>query len=205
MVNLILLSISFYFIYRTDALSALGQLQQSRVALHLFAGSTLARSLLAMLSGGVTPQMPLHFMGLAAATLIIGYRLSVIAVLGVIGIKFLIGILPLELLGISLFCGYLLPIILLQYWVKLTRSNNIWIFTFITAGIGSLLVFIAKTLGMAGYYYWVLQLDSTQIIAHYILVSPLFWLPEILLSITIMLTCLQHRPQWVACFQQSPK
>lgn len=205
MVNLILLLISFYFVYRIDALSALIQLKQSRVALHLFAGSTLSLSLLAILSGGISPQMPLHFMGLAAATLIIGYRLSVIAVLIAIGIQLAIGKLPFDVLGISLLCGYLLPIILLQYWVKLTQRNNIWFFTFITAGIGSLLLFIAKTLGMACYYYWVLQFDSAYVVSQYIYVSPLFWVPEILLSVTIMLTCLQHRPQWVACFQQSPK
>lgn len=204
MANLILLLISFYFVYRIDALSSLIQLKESRVALHLFAGSTLTLSLLAILSGGISPQMPLHFMGIAAITLIIGYRLSVTAALIVIGVQFSIGKLQFDVLGISLFCGSLLPIMLLQYWVRLTQRSNIWFFTFITAGFGSLLLFVAKTLGMASYYYWVLQLDSAQIIAQYILVSSLFWVPEILLSVTIILTCLQHRPQWVACFEQSP-
>ncbi|OIQ46445.1 MAG: hypothetical protein BM565_11695 [Gammaproteobacteria bacterium MedPE] len=203
MINLGLLLLSCYMIYRANIVHALKQLNQSRVALHLYAGTTLTLTLLASLTGGISTQMPLHFMGLAAAALIIGYRLTISAALIVVFILLALGKIPVEHVGISLTAGYLIPLVLFQIWIKVTKSHNIWIFSFVTAGIGSLVLFIIKTLCMASYYYWGLNVDPEMVVSQYMMISPLFWIPELLLSVTVLITCLQHRPQWVACYQPS--
>ena len=203
MINLSLLLLAFYMIYRANIYHALKQLNQSRVALHLYAGTTLTLTLLASLTGGISTQMPLHFMGLAASALIIGYRLTISAALIVVFILLGLSKIPVEQVGISLAGGYLIPLMLFQLWIRMAKSHNIWIFSFITAGVGSVILFIIKTLCMASYYYWELNVSPEMIMSQYMMISPLFWIPELLLSVTVLITCLQHRPQWVACYHPS--
>lgn len=197
MVNLCLIACYLFVIYNVNPLPALAKLRGKGVAFHLFCGATLTLILLASLTGGLSSQLPLHFMGLAAAALVIGYQLTLCAIALVTLSCCLTGNLNLGDVGGYLFAGYLIPLFVFEKWRQLTYDDNIWRFSFITAGAGSLIVIIVKTLSMSLYYIFVSDIAVDKVINQYIILSPLFWLPELLFNATILITLLQHRPQWV--------
>lgn len=201
--NSICIALALAILWKTNIRSSLATLTYSQVALHLFVSSVFSMTLLSWVSGGIDSAMPQHFLGFAAITLIISYRFAIIASALVSLALIAMGKIPPILIGPTLLLGMLIPILIVHYWQLYVKTQSIWGFTIKVAMIGALLSFISKTLFMSGYYYWILQIPLSQIINNYIMLSPLFWLPEIMLNTTIILTLLQHKPHWVATYQRS--
>lgn len=201
MINLCLIAVCCLVLVSIKPLPTLSELKGKGIAFHLFCAATLTLILLASLTGGLSPQMPMHFIGLAAVSLVIGIRLSLCAVAMVIASLVLIGELAISDIGGYWLAGYIIPLFVFAKWVQLTKHRNLWRFSFVTAGLGSTIIFCVKTLGLSLYYVFVSNVAVDAVLNQYIILSPLFWLPELLFNATVLITLLQHRPQWVLLYR----
>lgn len=201
MINIALLAIAFFACWRADVKHVVSAIYNNAVILHLFFATTISLAILAWLRGGVDESMPQHFLGLCAATLILGQRYVMISCLLVSAILLIGQKISFINLGAALLFGMLLPCYLVNRWQQYCGGLSIWRFTLKVAVVGSILSLLAKVSLMSAYYYFYQGIPSAQIIDNYLRISLLFWVPELMLNATVILTLLQHRPHWIAAYQ----
>jgi len=196
---------AFMFVWYAKPRILLTTLLNNNTALHLFLASTLTITLLAFIQGGAMASMPLHFLGLSAATLILGRNFAILAATLCCLILILAQKLMPSEIGITLIGGMFLPIVAVDYWRKLVipTGSSVFRFVFLGAAAGAILSLLIKTLLLALYYLQIGDIEQSLIWEQYILLSLLFWVPEIMLNSTIILTLAQHKPQWLASYHAS--
>jgi uncharacterized membrane protein len=162
-------------------------------------------TLLAFMQGGANVGMPLHFLGLAAITLILGREFAILAAIICGAILLMTQKIAFNDAGAIIVGGMLLPIITVDYWRKWVTSTSLstWKFVLFASVGGAIITLLLKTLLLSVYYYYVNEFTAPQVIEQYALLSLLFWVPEMMLNGTIILTLVQHKPNWVATFRTS--
>lgn len=205
MINIGLIGCAIVLLWYASPRALVTKLTANNMALHLFLASTLAMTLLAFMQGGANVGMPLHFLGLAAITLILGRELSILAAIICGAILLMTQKMAFNDAGAMLVGGMLLPIITVDYWRKWVTSTSLstWRFVLFASVGGAIITLLLKTLLLSVYYYYVNEFTAPQVIEQYALLSLLFWVPEMMLNGTIILTLVQHKPHWVATFRTS--
>ncbi|NMF47190.1 hypothetical protein HHL01_03180 [Pseudoalteromonas arctica] len=163
----------------------------------------LVFAMLWRIKAGILTGLDLHILGVTAATLILGWRLTILSSLLATALLAAFGQIELELLPVQLLIGAFIPI-LLSYlgfiisYQYLPRHFFVYIFVcaFITAG------FIAciKISLVALFYLAIGQYNWQELADNYVYLSAIIWFPEAMLNgmaITIMIT---YRPHWVKTF-----
>lgn len=202
MVNIFLISVVLVFFWRKNPRALVTKLSTSNVALHLFLASTLFITLLAFMQGGTTTTMPLHFLGLASITLVLGRSFAILSAMTCALVLLLTQKMAIDDAGALLLGGMLLPIMCIDYWRQwlISSSTSTWRFVLYAGVGGAILSLIVKTLLLSVYYYGVKEFSTPQIIEQYLQLSLLFLVPEIMLNGTIILTLVQHKPHWIATY-----
>ncbi|GAB0109590.1 energy-coupling factor ABC transporter permease [Pseudoalteromonas distincta] len=152
---------------------------------------------------GILTGLDLHILGVTAATLILGWRLTILSSLLAAALLATFGQIELELLPVQLLIGAFIPIILsylgfIISYQYLPRHFFVYIFVcaFITAGF---IACIKISLG-ALFYLAIGQYNWQELADNYVYLSAIIWFPEAMLNgmaITIMIT---YRPHWVKTF-----
>lgn len=205
MTNAALLAITLIIFYTVDVKRLVASMHANYIVLHLFFATTIALTVLGVYRAGVDETMPQHFLGLCAATLILGLNNVIISCI-IVGLILLVtGQVAFIDWGAVLLLSMILPCCLVAQWQKQCAQLNLWAFTFKVAAVGALLTLLTKTALMASYYYVYHDKSINEIIDSYLSISTLFWFPEILLNVTIILTLLQHRPHWIATYNAPTK
>lgn len=155
------------------------------------------------IKAGILTGLDLHILGITAATLILGWRLTILSSILATALLAAFGLIEFELLPVQLLIGAFIPILLsyLAFIVSyqyLPRHFFVYIFVcaFITAGF---IACIKIALG-ALFYLAIGQYSWQQLADNYVYLSAIIWLPEAMLNgmaITIMIT---YRPHWVKTF-----
>jgi len=170
---------------------------------HLLFGSLVFLSILWRLRAGLSEGLEIHFLGLTALTLILGWDIAICA--GVLICIFTTAMLNLSwnLLPLDVLCKVIFPVLTTVKILKVAEGrlpSNFFIYffvcAFLTGGLTGALAVIAKGgyLVFSGLYPW------QQIADEYFLYLPLVIFPEAFLNGTAMIGMLVYLPDWVRTF-----
>lgn len=204
MINIIFIVAALALLWRADIPNFINTIRSNNTVFHLFLASTLVITLLAFVKAGAMITMPLHFLGLTSLTLILGQRFALISCTISAIILLITQKLAIEQLGILLVGGMMLPVIVVEYLRQLltSKTKKTWQFMTFLVALGAVVSLLVKTSVFAVYYYFVDGVTLPQIMDGYISLSILFWVPEIMLNGTVILTLIQHKPHWISSYQQ---
>ncbi|ROR29527.1 energy-coupling factor ABC transporter permease [Inmirania thermothiophila] len=170
--------------------------------LHLLLGGAVALMVLWRVRAGLPAGPELHFLGLTAATLVLGPAPAVLAgALAALGLL-LAGAAAAAPLGLNLLAGVALPVAVTQGLLRLARRRlrrqffvYVMVNCFLAAGLAAATAVLAASalvaLGGGG---------AVRLLPDYLALLPLLMLPEGLLNGMVVALLAAFRPEWVASF-----
>lgn len=176
---------------------------RNRVALHLLLGTSLAMLLLWRVQAQAGPGMELHFLGVTAATLVLGWQFALLSVTGVVVGLVLNGNVPWPTMALQLLVLGAVPILLTHGLLVAARRflpPNLFIYTlfngFFGAGLGiaGAVLMLVAAMALGGGPGW--QRMATE----YVAFLPLVILPEGILNGFTVVVLAVNRPSWLATF-----
>ncbi|GKR44241.1 energy-coupling factor ABC transporter permease [Aeromonas caviae] len=170
---------------------------------HLCLGGAIVLVPLWTLRAGLHEGLEIHFLGLTSLTLLLGWRLALLAPCLTLLLLAYFGVIPLADIGSQALIGVALPVatswlLFLGSWAWLPR--HLFVYLFVAAFLGGALSISAKVIasallmGMSGTYPW------HTIGADYLSIWPLLLFPEALLNGMTMTLLAVYRPHWVNTF-----
>jgi len=170
---------------------------------HLLLGSAIALVPLWYLRAGLHEGLEVHFLGLTALTLLLGWRLALLAPCLTLLVLGYFGVIKLADFGWQALIGIALPVatswlLFLASWAWLPR--HLFVYIFVAAFLGGAITISVKIaasallMGMSGTYPW------HTITADYLSIWPLLLFPEALLNGMAMTVLAIYRPHWVYTF-----
>ena len=170
---------------------------------HLCLGGAIVLVPLWTLRAGLHEGLEIHFLGLTSLTLLLGWRLALLAPCLTLLLLAYFGVIPLTDIGWQALIGVALPVatswlLFLGSWAWLPR--HLFVYLFVAAFLGGALSISAKVIasallmGVSGTYSW------HTISADYLSIWPLLLFPEALLNGMTMTLLAVYRPYWVNTF-----
>ncbi|MFQ2190531.1 energy-coupling factor ABC transporter permease [Aeromonas jandaei] len=170
---------------------------------HLLLGSAIALIPLWTLRAGLHDGLEVHFLGLTTLTLLLGWRLALLAPCLTLLVIDYFGVTNLADFGWQALVGIALPVasswlLFLASWAWLPR--HLFVYIFVAAFLGGALAISVKVaasallMGLSGSYPW------HTITADYLSIWPLLLFPEALLNGMAMTVLAIYRPHWVKTF-----
>ncbi|MBL0509967.1 energy-coupling factor ABC transporter permease [Aeromonas caviae] len=170
---------------------------------HLCLGGAIVLVPLWTLRAGLHEGLEIHFLGLTSLTLLLGWRLALLAPCLTLLILAYFGVIPLTDIGWQALIGVALPVatswlLFLGSWAWLPR--HLFVYLFVAAFLGGAMSISAKVIasallmGVSGTYSW------HTISADYLSIWPLLLFPEALLNGMTMTLLAVYRPHWVNTF-----
>ncbi len=170
---------------------------------HLCLGGAIVLVPLWTLRAGLHEGLEIHFLGLTSLTLLLGWRLALLAPCLTLLLLAYFGVIPLADIGWQALIGVALPVatswlLFLGSWAWLPR--HLFVYLFVAAFLGGALSISAKVIasallmGVSGTYSWY------TISADYLSIWPLLLFPEALLNGMTMTLLAVYRPHWVNTF-----
>ena len=170
---------------------------------HLCLGGAIELVPLWTLRAGLHEGLEIHFLGLTSLTLLLGWRLALLAPCLTLLLLAYFGVIPLADIGWQALIGVALPVatswlLFLGSWAWLPR--HLFVYLFVAAFLGGALSISAKVIasallmGVSGTYSW------HTISADYLSIWPLLLFPEALLNGMTMTLLAVYRPHWVNTF-----
>ncbi|PTT44554.1 energy-coupling factor ABC transporter permease [Aeromonas sp. HMWF016] len=170
---------------------------------HLLLGSAIALIPLWTLRAGLHDGLEVHFLGLTTLTLLLGWRLALLAPCLTLLVLDYFGVTNLADFGWQALVGIALPVasswlLFLASWAWLPR--HLFVYIFVAAFLGGALAISVKVaasallMGISGSYPWHI------ITADYLSIWPLLLFPEALLNGMAMTVLAIYRPHWVNTF-----
>lgn len=170
---------------------------------HLCLGGAIVLVPLWTLRAGLHEGLEIHFLGLTSLTLLLGWRLALLAPCLTLLLLAYFGVIPLTDIGWQALIGVALPVatswlLFLGSWAWLPR--HLFVYLFVAAFLGGALSISTKVIasallmGVSGTYSW------HTISADYLSIWPLLLFPEALLNGMTMTLLAVYRPHWVNTF-----
>lgn len=176
---------------------------ENRGLQHLFLGATVVLLVMWSMRAGISPGLSIHFLGLTALTLILGWDLAILsATLVLLGMT-LIGTESWQGFSINGLCLVAIPALLthaIQRFVESRFPKNFFVYQFLCGFVGAGIVIAVSGLSMmavlwlSGAYTW------AKITAEYIQYLPLIMFPEGLMNGILMTGIMVFYPDWVRTF-----
>ncbi|MDF2413329.1 MULTISPECIES: energy-coupling factor ABC transporter permease [Aeromonas] len=170
---------------------------------HLCLGGAIALVPLWLLRAGLHEGLEVHFLGLTSLTLLLGWRLALLAPCLTLLILGYFDVIELADIGWHALIGVALPVatswlLFLASWAWLPRHLFVYLFV-VAFGGGALSISVkvvasALLMDMSGTYPW------HTISADYLSIWPLLLFPEALLNGMTMTLLAIYRPHWVNTF-----
>ncbi|MGL4249085.1 MAG: energy-coupling factor ABC transporter permease [Aeromonas sp.] len=170
---------------------------------HLLLGSAIALMPLWCLRAGLHDGLEVHFLGLTTLTLLLGWRLALLAPCLTLLVLGYFGVTNLADFGWQALIGIALPVatswlLFLASWAWLPR--HLFVYIFVAAFLGGAVTISVKVaasallMGLSDNYPW------HTITADYLSIWPLLLFPEALLNGMAMTVLAIYRPHWVYTF-----
>jgi uncharacterized membrane protein len=170
---------------------------------HLCLGGAIALVPLWVLRAGLHEGLEVHFLGLTSLTLLLGWRLALLAPCLTLLVLGYFDVIKLADIGWQALVGVALPVattwlLFLASWAWMPRHLFVYLFV-VAFGGGALSISVkviasALLMGMSGTYPW------HTISADYLSIWPLLLFPEALLNGMTMTLLAIYRPHWVNTF-----
>lgn len=156
------------------------------------------------LQTGIRDGLEVHFLGLTALTLMLGWRLSIIIASVATVLVTLIGVSSWTSFGENLLFGAIWPVSLSYFVFLLTYTymyRHLFIYIFI-AGFFNGVLTLTTTMFIVGGYMALTGVHSWYAVkADYLLIIPLVALPEGLMNGVTIAALVVYRPEWVCTFR----
>lgn len=155
------------------------------------------------LQTGIKDNLEVHFLGLTALTLVVGWRLSIITASVATLLVTIFGVASWTNIGENLLLGAIWPISLSYFVFLLTYSylnKHLFIYTFIAGFFNAVLAMCAKMFVIGLYLAWTGVYSWAAIKADYLIIMPLMALPEGLINGMTITALVVYRPEWVCTF-----
>ena len=199
---LLLLGLVSHTLYRAYPFISVSLATQQRCL-----GIALALLPLWYLKAGVHPGLEMHFLGLTAATLMVGWRLSLM-----IGLANLLLLATwqgssIAQLGVEGLLGVALPIAISMGILQAYRRYSVahfFAYIFVCGFLTAALAMLGRHLALGVFYLLDGQHSPHAVLDDYLNLWPLMLFPEALLNgmaVTLMAT---YRPQWLDSFKENP-
>ncbi|MGB0466123.1 MAG: energy-coupling factor ABC transporter permease [Pontibacterium sp.] len=178
-------------------------LLENRRLQHLFWAITVFMMVMWSMRAGISPGLSIHFLGVTALTLILGWDLAIvsgsIALLGMV----LIGRESWQGLPVNGFCSVVLPVLVSYLILKLVEARlakNFFIYLFLCGFLGAGIAVMVSGLS-TGLLLWLDGVyDWSKINHEYVRYLPLIMFPEGLMNGIVMTGMLVFYPDWVRTF-----
>jgi len=178
-------------------------LQRSSYRQHLLFGGALAVLCLWYLRAGVSPGLGIHLLGMTALTLMLGWRLALVAsVVPLIGMVVL-GREPWSAAAVSALLLAAVPVGVTHLVWRVTERwmpSNLFAYLFVCAFFGGVLSAALARLLVVGLLVVSGSYDGEQLQREYLLLLPLTLLPEGMLNGMLVSVMAVYRPDWLATF-----
>jgi len=172
-----------------------------RVSVYLAA--ILLLVMLWSLRADVTPGLSLHFLGMTALTLIVGWPLAVIGATLAYAGYVLAGMAGWEGLGTGVLIGGVLPATLTALLLMIARyfmPPNFFIYVFVNAFAAAILSVLAVGFATSMLFWFIGYYDWSQLQQNYLRFLPLLALPEGVVNGMVMTVLALVAPHWVISF-----
>jgi len=171
--------------------------------LQLMGACVLGVVFLWTLKTGIQPGLNVHFLGLTAMTLMLGWRLSTLVAPVALLVLTVLGIYPLHEFGVNLFLGMLVPISVTYFIFLVTYSylsRHLFVYIFIAAFFNAAITITAQMFLFALYYRVTGIYDWYVIMNDYFAIVLLMLFPEGVLNGMCIAGLVAYKPQWVLTF-----
>jgi uncharacterized membrane protein len=170
---------------------------------HLFFGATVILMLLWSMRAGISPGLSIHFLGLTALTLILGWDLAIISSSLVLVAMTIIEKEAWGGLAANGLCLIVIPALattVIHYLVEKKLPKNFFIYLFLCGFLGAAVVVALSGLSM-GVLLWLDGVYPWSKIDHeYVSYLPLIMFPEALLNGILMTGIMVFYPDWIRTF-----
>lgn len=163
----------------------------------------LVLALLWVIKAGILPNLSIHILGLTATTLILGWRLAMLAALLASGLLLGFSYVSVEQFPAFLLFSAWLPIwfsygVFMLVYHRLPRHLFVYIFvcSFLCAALASCL----KIVTSAGYFWLIGMYDADTLMHNYVFFCALIWFPEATINGMAITLLAIYRPHWVKTF-----
>ncbi len=172
----------------------------------LLLGTALALLPLWLLQAGIEPGLDVHVMGLATATLVLGWRLAMVAGTLTLLALTLFGAEQWPMLGANGLFGLVVPVLTAELVRRLSYRylpRHLFVYFFVCGFFSGALTLVAKMLFMAAWFHWGLELSTTKVLDNYLLLMPLMAFPEALINGMAVTLLAVYQPNWLKDFHDS--
>ncbi|WP_341501397.1 energy-coupling factor ABC transporter permease [Gallaecimonas sp. GXIMD4217] len=181
-------------------------LHQSHWLQRLLLGTALALLPLWLLQAGIEPGLEVHVLGLTTATLVLGWRLALVAGSLTLVTLTLFGVEDGAHLGANGLFGILVPVLVTEAVRRLAYlylPRHLFVYFFVCGFFCGALTLVAKMLSMAAWFHWGLGLSAAKVLDNYLVLMPLLAFPEALLNGMAVTLLAVYRPNWLKDFHDS--
>lgn len=170
---------------------------------HLFFGATVLLLLMWSMRAGISPGLSIHFLGVTALTLILGWDLAILSASLVLLGMTLLGKESWQGFAVNGLCLVIIPAFLshaIHQLVDKKLPKNFFIYLFLCGFLGSSVVIAVSGLMMSvvlwldGVYPW------SKITQEYVNYLPLIMFPEGLMNGILMTGIMVFYPDWIRTF-----
>ena len=173
---------------------------------HVLLGATVVVLLLWTFRAGISPGLSLHFLGVTSLTLIVGWRLALLA-LALVGIGTVLTDRETWLdLGVVYLLRAVAPVVvswLVYRWTYLFLPKHLFIYLFVTVFAAAALASITVTVLVSVLMLALGRYSLDQLAYEFLSFIPLIALPEALLNGFIMTGLIILRPAWVVTYDET--
>lgn len=172
--------------------------------LHQLAGAcVLGLVFLWALKTGIQPGLEVHFLGLTAVTLMLGWRLSILVAPLALVVLTVLGVYPWQEFGVNLFIGMLVPISF-TYLIFLLAysylSRHLFVYIFVAGFFNAALTIAVQMFCFALYYKLIGAYQWHVIVDDYFVIVLLMLFPEGVLNGMCLAGLVTYKPEWVVTF-----
>ncbi|HLR81663.1 MAG TPA: energy-coupling factor ABC transporter permease [Paenalcaligenes sp.] len=156
-----------------------------------------------ILKTGIQPGLDVHFLGLTAVTLMLGWRLSIVVAPIALLLLTLFGVYPWQDFGVNLFLGMLVPICFTYLVFLLTYSylsRHLFVYIFIAGFFNAALTIAAQMFSFSVYYKLVGAFPWHVVVNDYFAIVLLMLFPEGVLNGMCIAGLVMYKPTWVTTF-----
>lgn len=170
---------------------------------HLFLGAAAVLAMMWSMRAGISPGLSVHFLGVTALTLILGWDLAILSASFVLLAMILMGKESWDSWSVNGVCLVVIPALLtafIQRQVSKRLPKNFFIYLFLCGFLGAAVVVAVSGLLMAvllwfqGIYGW------GKIVHEYVSYLPLIMFPEALMNGILMTGIMVFYPDWIRTF-----
>lgn len=181
-------------------------LWHSTVAQHLFFAACLGLALLWSVRAGITPGLGVHFLGVTALTLLVGWPLALVATLLATAANAGFGLLPPALVPFEFVLNGLVPVAV-SHWVRLGLEGffprHLFIYLLGCAFGGGVVAGLCSRAATAGVLLLGGAYPVDRVTGELGVIMALTTLPEGVINGMIVSVLAVYRPEWVKEFDDS--